>query len=103
MNKKGQAELLVYVIRIIFIAVLAFLLSVQLGFFTNMDTPTNNLEAQLIMQRILNSPAGLAMHEDLTNRVLTGTVNISRFNDASMTAIYDEGFDQNGGNFWGEK
>jgi hypothetical protein len=97
--KKGQADLLVMVFRIIFLAVLVFLLSIQLGFFTKAQIPTTDMEAQLIMERILDGPGGLALREEKTDRVLPGTIDISKLDDASLMNAYQEGFDTD--NFWG--
>jgi hypothetical protein len=97
---KGQAELLVYIFRVILIAILAFLLAVQIGFFTNIQTPTNDLEAELITQRILFGPSGLAVKEAGTGTVVPGTIDLAKMNTAYLTAIYKEGFDEK---FWGGK
>jgi hypothetical protein len=97
--KKGQADLLVMVFRIIFLAALVFLLSLQLGLFTKAEIPTANMEAQLIMERILYGPGGIALRGEKTGRVLPGTVDISKLDEASLMDAYQEGFDKE--NLWG--
>jgi hypothetical protein len=101
MNAKGQADLLVYIFRAILILLLAYLLSVQIGFFTNIDTPTADIEAELIAQRLLYGPASFARKEPSTGASIPGTVDLERLSDSGLLAAYGQGFED--ANLWGGK
>lgn len=98
-TRRGQAELVVYVFRIILIGILVFLLNVQLGLFLSTEIPSEPLEAALITERLLNGPSGLALREPGTGRLLPGTLDLARFDSKDVTAAYFEGYGE--GNLWG--
>ncbi|MBR9692864.1 hypothetical protein GOV07_02925 [Candidatus Woesearchaeota archaeon] len=89
--KRGQAELYYSFIRIILIILLVFLLNIQLGFFTNVDVPTEHIEAEIAQQRLL---ARLAPVDGTT-----GFVALSQFNSKDVTDSYLESYGDE--NLWG--
>ncbi len=74
--RRGQAELIPDLGRVILIILLMLLLSIQLGFFTNQRIENHKLEATILEQRLLTSfaPAGAP----------AGLVDPSRIDDASL-------------------
>jgi len=102
--KKGQTDLLFYIFRALLILLLIFLLRIQIGFFTETHIPTGNLEAQLITDRILFGPSGIALRSEETGNPLSGTVDLARIGDRELTLIFHEGFRKSkheDENFWG--
>ncbi len=98
-GRHGQAELFTYVLRIIVIALLAFLLAVQVGFFTGAQTSTEELEAKLVATRFVTGPSGFSAREPETGRVLPSVIDVNRFTEKVALDAYNEGFDDK--NFWG--
>jgi len=93
MSRRGQAELLVHIIRIFLIGLLMYLLSVQLGFFTAMEIPTRAIEAKLVTTRLIVAVA--------PDGVQPGIVDPGHVTDKRLTNNYLEGFGDE--NVWGAR
>lgn len=96
---KGQfADFFLNFIRLLVVVVLGFILWWELSMFSQMDIPTERIEGQIVAQRILRGPDGIALLEARTGRVLPGTVDVDFLTNQRITAAYNEGFDEQ--NLW---
>ncbi len=84
MNKKADSKAILIIVRLIFISIVLVTFYIFVRMAISRDINTEELEANVIITRLLYQPDGIIYYDDNLNRYYPGVIDLAKFNEARI-------------------